>query len=123
MRKLLLSSSALVAAASISSYAVADVSVSGAFEWKYVQQAADIISDNTIHFISFFILGALAQLANNRKNEFIFGISLALITSVFIEFLHFFLPFRSFDVMEGFLNVLGCISAIFLISYLRKINE
>ena len=92
-------------------------------EGSYVQQAADIISDNTIHFISFFILGALAQLANNRKNEFIFGISLALITSVFIEFLHFFLPFRSFDVMEGFLNVLGCISAIFLISYLRKKNE
>ena len=41
MRKLLLTSSALVAAASISSYAVADVSVSGAFEWKYKQQAAD----------------------------------------------------------------------------------
>jgi len=41
MRKLLLTSSALVAAASISSYAVADVSVTGAFEWKYTQQAAD----------------------------------------------------------------------------------
>jgi len=41
MRKLLLTSSALVAAASISSYAVADVSVSGGFEWKYTQQAAD----------------------------------------------------------------------------------
>jgi len=41
MRKLLLTSSALVAAASISSYAVADVSVTGAFEWKYHQQAAD----------------------------------------------------------------------------------
>jgi len=41
MRKLLLTSSALVAAASISSYAVADVSVSGAFEWKYTQQASD----------------------------------------------------------------------------------
>jgi hypothetical protein len=41
MRKLLLTSSALVAAASISSYAVADVSVSGEFEWAYVQQAAD----------------------------------------------------------------------------------
>ena len=35
MRKLLLTSSALVAAASISSYAVADVSVTGGFEWKY----------------------------------------------------------------------------------------
>ena len=42
MRKLLLTSSALVAAASISSYAVADVSVTGEFEWKYTQQAADV---------------------------------------------------------------------------------
>ena len=46
MRKLLLTSSALVAAASISSYAVADVSVTGAFEWKYVQQAADQTSQD-----------------------------------------------------------------------------
>ena len=42
MRKLLLTSSALVAAASISSHAVADVSVTGGFEWKYHQQAADL---------------------------------------------------------------------------------
>ncbi len=41
MRKLLLTSSALVAAASISSYAAADVSVTGEFEWTYTQQAAD----------------------------------------------------------------------------------
>jgi len=41
MRKLLLTSSALVAVASISSYAVADVSVTAEFEWAYVQQAAD----------------------------------------------------------------------------------
>ena len=41
MRKLLLTSSALVAVASISSHAVADVSVTGEFEWAYVQQAAD----------------------------------------------------------------------------------
>ena len=41
MRKLLLTSSALVAAASISSYAAADVSVTGEFEWTYSQQAAD----------------------------------------------------------------------------------
>ena len=42
MRKLLLTSSALVAAASISSYAAADVSVTGEFEWTYTQQAADL---------------------------------------------------------------------------------
>ena len=42
MRKLLLTSSALVAAASISSYAVADVSVSGAFEWTYSSTSSNL---------------------------------------------------------------------------------
>ena len=42
MRKLLLTSSALVAAASISSYAVADVSVTGAFEWAYASTSSNV---------------------------------------------------------------------------------
>tara|TARA_B100000900_G_scaffold404886_1_gene413818 strand:+ start:464 stop:1462 length:999 start_codon:yes stop_codon:yes gene_type:complete len=42
MRKLLLTSSALVAAASISSYAVADVSVSGGFEWAYKSTSSGV---------------------------------------------------------------------------------
>ena len=42
MRKLLLNSSALVAAASISSYAVADVSVTGAFEWAYTSTSSGV---------------------------------------------------------------------------------
>ena len=88
-----------------------------------VSDVAILITDYGIHFIAFFILGALAQLSNNKKNDFVFGISLALITSVFIEFIHFFLPFRDFVIMEGFANIVGCISAIYLISYLRKKNE
>jgi len=56
MRKLLLTSSALVAAASISSYAVADVSVSGGFEWTYKSTSSGVAasdgdsmgSDNTL---------------------------------------------------------------------------
>ena len=88
-----------------------------------VGQAVIVINDNVIHFISFFILGVLAQLANNKNNDFIFGISLALITSVFIEFIHFFIPFRDFEIIEGFINIVGCVSAIYLISYLRKKNE
>jgi len=48
MRKLLLTSSALVAAASISSYAVADVSVSGGFEWAYKSTSSGVAdSDGT----------------------------------------------------------------------------
>ena len=42
MRKLLLTSSALVAAASISSYAVADVSVTGGFEWRYTSTSSGV---------------------------------------------------------------------------------
>ena len=42
MRKLLLTSSALVAAASISSYAVADVSVTGGFEWSYKSTSSGV---------------------------------------------------------------------------------
>jgi len=48
MRKLLLTSSALVAAASIASYATADVSVSGGFDWKYANTASNVAaSDGT----------------------------------------------------------------------------
>ena len=86
----------------------------------YAEQMADLVTDYTIHFIAFFILGTLAQLANNKSNDFIFGISLALITSVFIEFIHAFLPYRSFIILEGIVNILGCLSAIYILSYLRN---
>ncbi len=92
-------------------------------EISYVQQMADLVTDYTIHFSAFFILGSLAQLANNKSNDFIFGISLALITSVFIEFIHAFLPYRSFVILEGIFNILGCLSAIYLVSYLRNKHE
>ncbi len=46
MRKLLLTSSALVAAASISSYAIADVSVSGGFEWAYKSTSSGVAASD-----------------------------------------------------------------------------
>ena len=85
-----------------------------------VSSVAAVVSDNTVHFVAFFILGALAQLANNKSNDFVFGISLALITSIFIEFIHFFIPFRDFQIIDVVFNVLGCLSAIYLINYFRK---
>ena len=85
-----------------------------------VRSVAAVVSDNTVHFVAFFILGALAQLANNKSNDFIFGVSLALITSIFIEFFHYFIPFRDFEIIDGVCNMLGCLSAIYLINYYRK---
>jgi hypothetical protein len=51
MRKLLLTSSALVAAASISSYAVADVSVSGEFEWAYKSTSSGVNTTDGDSFV------------------------------------------------------------------------
>ena len=51
MRKLLLTSSALVAAASISSYAVADVSVSGGFEWAYKSTSSGVATTDGDSFV------------------------------------------------------------------------
>ena len=85
-----------------------------------VRDVASTISDYGVHFIAFFVLGALAQLSNNKSNNFIFGISLALITSVFIEFIHFILPFRDFVIMEGLANIVGCVLGIYLINYIRS---
>ncbi len=48
MRKILLSSTSLIAAATIASYATADVSVSGSFDWKYRNIASNVAaSDGT----------------------------------------------------------------------------
>jgi len=46
MRKLLLNSTALIAAASISSYAVADVSVTGEFEWAYKSTSSGVAASD-----------------------------------------------------------------------------
>jgi outer membrane protein OmpU len=46
MRKLLLTSTALVAATSMINYASADVSVSGGFEWGYTSQSSQIAASN-----------------------------------------------------------------------------
>ena len=94
---------------------VSETSVGG-----IVRNVAGTISDYGIHFFAFFILGALAQLSNNKSNDFIFGIYLALIVSSFIEFIHFILPFRDFVIMEGIANIVGCVIGIYLITYIKK---
>ena len=60
MRKLLLTSSALVAAASISSYAVADVSVTGGFEWRYTSTSSGIAATDGdgVETFNKFVFGA-----------------------------------------------------------------
>ena len=78
--------------------------------------------DKSFHFMTFFILGAIAQYLNGINKNFIFGISLALIISLFIEFTHFVIPYRNFELIDGFSNILGCTSAIFIV-YMYNRNK
>ena len=78
--------------------------------------------DKSFHFTTFFLLGAIAQHLNGINKNFIFGVSLALIISLFIEFAHFVIPYRNFELIDGFSNILGCTSAIFIV-YMYNRNK
>ena len=55
---------------------------------RYLEEASGLDLDKFFHFITFLFLGLLAQLTNNAKNEYTYGVTLALIISLFIEFTH-----------------------------------
>ena len=81
----------------------------GLILYLYVKEVPDLntpesLTDKHMHFIVFFILGSIAQVINGKDNNFSFGVSLALIVSLFIETLHFFLPYRDFEIFDGVFN-------------------
>jgi len=80
-----------------------------------------ILSGKHLHFIAFFVLGYMAQLISYNNNRNIFEVSLALIISIFIEFLHAFIPVRNFEVLDGIFNIIGCTTAVIIVYiYKRK---
>ena len=97
----------------------------GLILYLYVKEIPDLntpesLTDKHMHFIVFFMLGLTAQFINGRSNNFSFGVSLALIVSLFIEVLHFFLPYRDFEIFDGVFNILGCASAVFIVYMYMK---
>tara|TARA_B100000427_G_scaffold131785_1_gene109639 strand:+ start:135 stop:488 length:354 start_codon:yes stop_codon:yes gene_type:complete len=84
----------------------------------------DIFSDKHLHFIVFFVLGYIAQMISYRNKRSIFEVSFSLLIATFIEFIHAFIPFRSFEILDGLFNIIGCTTAIFIVYiYKRKKND
>ena len=52
MRKLLLGTTALAAAATLSANAIADISISGYYEWKYQSRSSNITTNDGTTFAS-----------------------------------------------------------------------
>ncbi len=86
--------------------------------YKYEEQ--NIFLKNIDHFILFFILGAVSMLINNNQNIYDKYIILTIIISILIEFIHYFLPYRGFELIDFILNITGCILGIISLYYLRK---
>ena len=87
---------------------------------RILEQSTGLDLDKYLHFFTFFLLGFIAQLINTKNYNFIFGISLSLIISLFIEISHFIIPYRDFEILDGLLNIIGCITGILMIYLYRK---
>ena len=86
-----------------------------------LEQSTGLDLDKYFHFFTFFILGLLAQMINTKNYNFIFGVSLSLIVSLFIEITHFVIPYRDFEMLDGLSNILGCITGILFI-YITRVK-
>ena len=86
----------------------------------YLEDISRLNLDKVVHFFTFLLLGLLAQNINNKENKYTYGITLALILSLFIEFIHFVTPYRDFEFLDGLLNILGCIVGIVIVHLYRK---
>ena len=84
-----------------------------------LEQSTGLGLDKYFHFLTFFILGLLVQIINTKNYNFIFGVSLSLIVSLFIEITHFIIPYRDFEMLDGLSNILGCITGILFIYIVR----
>ena len=77
MRKLLLGTTALAAAATLSAnVAVADVSISGYYEWKYTSQSSDITTQDGTSF------GNDSEIAFKFSNKTDSGLTIGMVTEL-----------------------------------------
>ena len=88
--------------------------------WDSYKDIGNIFIRNLDHFILFFILGALAMFISNRSNIFDNYVVSALIIGIYIEFIHLFLPYRTFEIIDLLFNITGCIFGLISLYYLRK---
>ena len=87
---------------------------------RYLEKVSGLDFDKFYHFITFLFLGLLAQLTNNVKNEYTYGVTLALIISLFIEFTHFMIPYRNFEILDGLINIIACVMGVLIVNRYRR---
>jgi len=88
---------------------------------SYKEISTNLFIRNLDHLILFYLLGALAMLINNNIVIFDRYIISAFLISILIEFIHLFLSYRGFQIIDLLYNIIGCLFGLISLYYGRKI--
>ena len=72
------------------------------------------------HFIAFFILSILGLISKKKKNLIKRRIMFLIFLSIFLEFTHLIIPYRSFQLLDLAGNLLGCFIGIIFMLFFEK---
>ena len=74
-----------------------------------------LVSSN--HFYAFLLLSCLGIIIYRKSKNFKFLIYYLLFLSFFLEFMHFIIPYRSFELADLFGNTFGVLSIIIVYKF------
>ena len=72
------------------------------------------------HLIFFFYLSILGFVFQSNQRKFINSFSFLFLISIILEFLHYFIPNRAFELIDLYANSLGVLLAFFMLKFFKK---
>ena len=76
-------------------------------------------SDKVNHILAFIVFAVLFEFTY-RLNKILFCVAAGLVFGVFIEFVQYFLPYRSCDFFDVLADISGILIGFFIVIYLKK---
>ena len=81
---------------------------------------SNTIGTSINHLIFFFYLGILGFVFQSNQRKFINSFSFLFLISIILEFLHYFIPNRAFEINDLYANSLGVLLAYLIFKLFRK---
>ena len=81
---------------------------------------SNTIGTSINHLIFFFYFGILGFVFQSNQRKFINSFSFLFLISIILEFLHYFIPNRAFELNDLYANSLGVLLAYFILKLFRK---
>ena len=84
---------------------------------------SNTIGTSINHLIFFFYLSILGFVFQSNQRKFINSFSFLFLISIILEFLHYFIPNRAFELNDLYANSFGVLLAYLLLKLFRKITN